>query len=550
MDKPLEISDLSALAGHWAYDPSVWTIPERATHVDSGLLFLRDDNFAVARASLTRAFRAAFGVTFPLRDGAKAQYMSCSPILSEQFAALVFRTLPTVYGVISFRSADSRPPALFTFSLGFYDGLSAFALTLYASPYHTYPNAAHIAVDTIFASLADDRRWSWDARIEAPVRRSPHLSWLQPNRYDRTLLLTEELDTAMLELVVPHEAARDEEEAVATRLHPLVVGRIPVLNIRAAEGEHPHTYRLRLARGWFRPLSPVDSPDFAYSFLADAPASDLRSAVIDLRTAVGDAPAFSFPIGFHARAGFDIMAAAIANRAPVAPADDNPEIAQLRREIDLARAQADQLQRELLDARAARDRFRDLVGELRSARTEAVASIDAAASHATPAPVAVACDLAPLAAPPTLPADWRDADALLAWLHKHYGPRIIFHPRARSGLVDAPNTLDERALADILDILGRDYLPMMDGDAAARARYLRRSKRYKAGKGIGASSAGVVRGYEFLFEGERIDPAAIRKLRERGRSMAGRAACVYFLPLRDGRLLIVSLPRHLATVDS
>ena len=462
----------AALQRHWAHDPSAWALHERGTHLDAGLLFCRDNNFAPARASATRAFRAAFGETFPLRDGIRADTFACVPVLSDLFAALVFRTTPSAYGVVTFRGERGVPPVLMTFSLSFYEALAVFAATLYGSPYHDTPLAPRRTFDALFAALADDRRWSWDSQFTAPPRRSPHLSWLPPNRHDRVLLSTEQVDTAMLELVVPFAATREEEEAFATRLHALTVGRVPILNGRAAADDSTTTYELRLARGWFADASPVASPHFAYRLPFEASEDALRAAILDLRTAASDIPVFSFPLGFHARAGVDVLAAAARGEAPAVPANESDELATLRRDLAAARADADQLRRDLLDARSSRDRFRDLVGTLRAERRDLLPLDEHNEEPCPPAPDAPAIEAAPIlpSAPLSLPVQWRDADTLLAWLHERYGPRIVFHPRVRASLADAPTTLDERALADILDILGRDYLAMMDGDADARAR--------------------------------------------------------------------------------
>lgn len=544
---------------HWSYDPFRWDMIDASRQIDSGLLFFPSNDYSQARASLGRVLRATFKHRFAVDVPATQGAITGGAVLDDGFAASTFIVPHIVFGAITFRGTKSYATGFLTFALRSYDEFSTFSAGLVANPFVPLPSDALAAFDTLFARLADERLWRWDSRLTMPIRRTPHLSW-NINRVDRELLDADPLVCSVLSVNIPASFTNEQEQAFARRLHACTVGRIPVLNYRKNDGLDNPRFTLvkdmRLCPAW----SSSDTPTITLP--ADATEEDMRVAIIDLRSMGLDFTAASFPTGFLARAFHSAAeerlfeekrnASATTTADPVISAQ---ELADLQKNLERANAEVAALRSDLINARSARDRFRSLVHDLRTripngndaddARDD---SLDTSAQEE--GPLAISTTPTTENAPPTLPSDWRDADSLLAYLQTRYGPRIVMHPRARAALADAPTTVDESALADILDILGTDYLALIDGDPLARRRYLTRKRRYKAGRGITASGAGVVRGYDFSFEGEKIDPTAIRKLRERGRSMSGRAVCVYFIPLRDKRLLLVSLPRHLQTVDS
>lgn len=208
-------------------------------------------------------------------------------------------------------------------------------------------------------------------------------------------------------------------------------------------------------------------------------------------------------------------------------------------------------ERSVSDARLrARDRMR---GRLENARNALQALRETSPMVDEPTSIAEAVsqqqrELEPAVA---LPAQWRKWDVLAAHLREHYGEKVVLHRKAADGLAQASANLDEDVLAEIIDVLGRDYVGMVSGDVTARRRFLTRVRKFKYGLAITETGYGEVGSvYDVTFEGERIDGRNIVKIRQRGRDFSGRQACVYFAKLHDGRVLITWLPRHLPTRDS
>jgi hypothetical protein len=156
-----------------------------------------------------------------------------------------------------------------------------------------------------------------------------------------------------------------------------------------------------------------------------------------------------------------------------------------------------------------------------------------------------------LPAEPIPRPEWNDFDGLTTWAQEQYAGALVFHPRVRDRLHDG-NPQDVDALFDILDILGTDYVAMKRGQPGARERYVERTKRYKNGKALTKVGAGLV-GDDYACSYDGVDYAAdeIFHLRERGKDFTGRTVCVYFVyDAANGRVIVTSMPRHLATANS
>ncbi len=418
----------------------------------------------------------------------------------------------------------------------------------------------------------------------------------------------------MLDVIVPQSLIGEEEHKFLDRIHRLTVGRVAVFAMHAEpSGEDSSSddkgTRNAFALTGFRVDSKGDEIVSMQSSIAIDPAIDdelLRNAILYLRTKLLDKNCPAFPIGPMALSYFNtlnqrnsLFHSSEAEKKEIAE-QYKQEIQNKEHIIEGLRTDIETLRLEISEARIARDKFRDMVRNMRATENqlsrdnEAMLiggtnddNISAAAPDVTdtthfkgvsdaPADLenpsrktsqidnvigssnaiidsAVNADLLDSSYKDVqiaLPADWRSMEVLERWCLERYGERLVFHPRVRGIIADTPNTIDTTALADILDIIGKEYIPMIDGDSDARNRYLHRVRKYKIGNGISENSLGVVRGYEFLYDGKKINPRKIRKIRERGRSMSGRTACVYYTPLEDHRVLIVSMPRHMETLDS
>jgi hypothetical protein len=146
---------------------------------------------------------------------------------------------------------------------------------------------------------------------------------------------------------------------------------------------------------------------------------------------------------------------------------------------------------------------------------------------------------------------WDDFEALQPWLSAQYGGRLVLHQRVRDRLRDG-NPQDVDALFDILDILGTDYAAMKRGVPGARERYVERTKRFKTGKALTDTGAGLVGDeYECTFDNVRYAAEDHQHIRERAKNFTGRTVCVYFVyDDANDRVIVTSMPRHLNTANS
>lgn len=147
------------------------------------------------------------------------------------------------------------------------------------------------------------------------------------------------------------------------------------------------------------------------------------------------------------------------------------------------------------------------------------------------------------------PADWRNPEQLASWITILSGGQVVLHPRVARRLQDG-DLPDPEALFQILQIICCDLAAMQRGDAGARDRFYERVRPYKSGPAITQTGSGRVRDeYTCDFDGHTYGPEDHQHIRERGTDFQGRHACVYYVPLDDGRILITSMPKHLETAN-
>jgi hypothetical protein len=147
------------------------------------------------------------------------------------------------------------------------------------------------------------------------------------------------------------------------------------------------------------------------------------------------------------------------------------------------------------------------------------------------------------------PQRWNDFDALRRWVESLSGGRVVLHERVRERLQEG-NVENPDALLDILQIICTDLVAFRRGEKGARERFYERLKPYKQGRALTATGAGRIRDdYSCTFEGKTYGPEDHWHVRQHGTDFEGRHACVYYVELDDGRILITSMPKHLATAN-